>query len=74
MVAGYVVRITIQPVAGHPPRYELFHVAISDPQNAIAAVMTAKSTTPDEKIEIIGSLSARDVKAFGLTPGQIRAR
>ena len=74
MVAGHVVRITTQPLTGRKPQQELFDVAIADPKKAVAKVMNVKNTTPDEKVEIVDSLSDSAVKALGLKPGEVRPR
>lgn len=49
-----------------------WHAAIDDDKAAVHAVMiAAKTNAEDHQAEIIGHLSAADVGALGLTPGQV---
>ena len=49
---------------------ELYSVAEPDPRKAETIIGRAIGMTPDVSVEAVGSLSAAEIKALGLKPGQ----
>jgi hypothetical protein len=49
---------------------EFYSVAEPDPRKAETIIGRAIGMTPDVLVEAVGSLSAAEIKALGLKPGQ----
>ena len=49
---------------------EFYSVAEPDPRKAETIIRGAIGTTPDVLVEAVGSLSAAEIMALGLKPGQ----
>jgi hypothetical protein len=68
-IEGQTVRVTTKRFGGSPLR-EFYSVAEPDPRKAEAIIGRAIGMTPDVLVEAVGSLSAAEIKALGLKPGQ----
>jgi hypothetical protein len=65
--SGFLVRVTTLQLGGGEPMLTEFIVAESDPLKAeqiIRAVMA-----PNEEVNAVGPVSAEQIEAFGLKPG-----
>jgi hypothetical protein len=65
---GYVVKIK-NPRA--PDKIETWYAYISDPAEAMLAVMEAAHSTADESIDIDGELTLEQLENLDLEPGQV---
>jgi hypothetical protein len=66
---GQTIRVTTKRLGGSPMR-EFYSVAEPDPRKAETIIRGAIGTTPDVLVEAVGSLSAAEIMALGLNPGQ----
>jgi len=65
---GYVVKIK-NPRA--PDLIETWYAYISDPAEAMRAVMEAAHSTADENVDIAGELTLEQLENLDLEPGQV---
>lgn len=69
-VAGQTVRIITQKLGEGVFSPSFYWVAEPDPAKAVEIIRLALGATPDEKIEMVGTLSDGDILGLGLEPGQ----
>ncbi len=69
-IEGQTVRVTTKRPDGGSPTLDFYAVAESDPKKAEAIVTEAIGANSDELVEAIGLLSAAEITALGLGPGQ----
>jgi hypothetical protein len=55
-----------------PDQIETWYAYISDPAEAMRAVMEAAHWTADESVDIDGELTLEQLENFDLEPGQVR--
>jgi hypothetical protein len=72
-LGGCVVRVTWPANDGDPRRSQLYDVAISNEDAAVAAIRSFVAAT-DQAIEVVELLSPRAVAKLALSSGEVRPR
>ena len=71
MAHGYIVKIN-NPRG--PSLIETWYAYISDPAEAMRAVIDAARSTPDQNVDIDDELTLEQLMNLGMEPGQVRKR
>ena len=66
-IAGQTVRVKLKGLAGDPL---LYAVAEPDPTKAVAIVRAGIGTNPDDLVEAIGPIPAKNIELLDLSPGE----